>query len=632
MTLPQGKLLHQYPLYSEEAWSTLTRAETTVAQNSSQVEESTGATLPIATTIYTNRFDDSSHEEMKDYGDDDDESESSSDSFKESENDEDKRGNNAQPSDSLIKVLSPIAEEPKMGASQEETNPKRKGGPKIPKEKRQIAQQMKAISESLGYESFPNIDEQSTLEMPSNLLTKEDRLPGVSPYNKFQSFLKLSKDLQKSSSKRHVVVLLLRSGRFAGGIFSGDKCIVHRAFQRYTIRKGQGKAQSAQDNSKRKAKSMGAQLRRAGEQSLREDIHATIREWKEFIGQACLILLSCPQAMKTTLFAEVIHDVIARDDARLRKIPFDVGRPTYENVTMTYDVLMRLNIRETLQLNISSESESKKALDSLEEGKIKSEPKILAQMKERPKIIDIPMRPLHVASDEGNLTAILDLLSKEKQQQDMCLSSVVNLPAGPDFMTPLHFASGSSSKVDPTTSAACVSALLIQGRADPTVVDSRGRVAYYLASNDKVREAFRLARAALGEEYCDWEAAKVGPALTEDDLNERKQKEAEKRRRKKSRQKEKKVKEKGQTEELERRRKEEEERKKQEDDAKRIRDGLQPRASTATNVCDFCQKVCKGKRRSQMFARLDYAYCSTDCVQMHKRELMAAAALARMNV
>jgi hypothetical protein len=31
-----------------------------------------------------------------------------------------------------------------------------------------------------------------------------------------------------------------------------------------------------------------------------------------------------------------------------------------------------------------------------------------------------------------------------------------------------------------------------------------------------------------------------------------------------------------------------------------------------------------------MLQRLDYVYCSTDCVQKHKRELMAQAALSRL--
>ena len=50
---------------------------------------------------------------------------------------------------------------------------------------------------------------------------------------------------------------------------------------------------------------------------------------------------------------------------------------------------------------------------------------------------------------------------------------------------------------------------------------------------------------------------------------------------------------------------------------------------SAVNACDYCQKVCKDKSRSQMFSRLEFVYCSTDCVRKHQRELTAAAAMAR---
>ena len=70
--------------------------------------------------------------------------------------------------------------------------------------------------------------------------------------------------------------------------------------------------------------------------------------------------------------------------------------------------------------------------------------------------------------------------------------------------------------------------------------------------------------------------------------------------------------------------------KKEEEDARRVRAGLKPKTSAASNACDFCQKVVRGKRRSQMFQRLDFAYCSTECVRRHQRELTAAAATARL--
>jgi hypothetical protein len=224
--------------------------------------------------------------------------------------------------------------------------------------------------------------------------------------------------------------------------------------------------------------------------------------------------------------------------------------------------------------------------------------------------------------------SILQLLDTASSQE---IADQVNRRAGIDFMTPLHYATESSSHVDPSTAAACVSALLIQGHADPCLVDGRNRPPYFLATHDKVRDAFRIARARLGEDYCLWdEDAKVGPALTAEGIEARKEKEAEKRRKKKTKQKEKKEKDKAQQEELELRRQEEEELRKKEEEAKRIRDGLQPKTSSAGNVCDFCQKVCKGKARHQMFKRLDYAYCTTECVEKHKRELMAAAAMARL--
>jgi hypothetical protein len=41
------------------------------------------------------------------------------------------------------------------------------------------------------------------------------------------------------------------------------------------------------------------------------------------------------------------------------------------------------------------------------------------------------------------------------------------------------------------------------------------------------------------------------------------------------------------------------------------------------NICDYCQRVVKGKARNQMFRRLDYAYCSTECTKRHHQALNA---------
>jgi hypothetical protein len=132
----------------------------------------------------------------------------------------------------------------------------------------------------------------------------------------------------------------------------------------------------------------------------------------------------------------------------------------------------------------------------------------------------------------------------------------------------------------------------------------------------------------------DWDKdAKVPHAITDELLQMKKQKAMDKKRRQRQSQKERKIADKLKTETEERLRQEAIERKQKEEEERRVRAGLQPKVVTVTSsndsVCDFCQTVVKGKRRSQLFSRLEFAYCSMDCVKKHQRELTAAAALSR---
>jgi len=451
----------------------------------------------------------------------------------------------------------------------------------------------------------------------------------------------------KSNSSKTVVVLALRSGRFAGAVFRcdsrGGECVAHKTSVRYTVRKGQGKAQSAQDG-QRRPKSMGAQLRRAGEQQLTEDIGTTLQEWRKqnFIHaeRTALILISCPKTMNKSFF-DAADGIIAKDDPRIRRVPMDVGRPSFESVSIIYSVMTTVTIRETVPVADDNAPIAESALPSLaEEGVGEEEGNIPSSgQAEEPTVPVVELSPLHKAAAEGNVDMVLKLIANEPtteaaSQPDAAV--LIDSVAGDLFMTPLHFAAASTmagdEPVDDASAADCVYQLLTRGRADPCVVDVRNRPPYFLASSEKIREAFRRARADLGENYCNWDGeAKVGPPLTEEDMKMRKEKEAEKKRQKRARQKEKKAKDKAQAEELEKRKKEQEEKQKQEEDAKRVRAGLQPKSNpSATNVCDFCQKICKGRMRKQMLQRLDYVYCSAECVQKHKRELAASAALSRL--
>jgi ankyrin repeat protein len=503
------------------------------------------------------------------------------------------------------------------------------------------------------------ISEFEMFEISSSLLRKTEIRSD--PVRQCQAYVDMVRSIvvidnnnnHPQQTQRPVIILCLRSGKFAGGVFIRDddhhnpnknnnynihhpvSCIDHRTLTRYTVRKKQGKAQSTQDGSRR-PQSMGAQLRRHGEMQLQQDIQKTLREWRIHFQNAALIWISIPKTMKQTLFGNSNNNediILQRDDPRIRRVPLDLGRPTFETVCLIHTVLMTATIREKhesfIPIDEKYTEETTEDHSRMLDSAITAEPDV----PQSPKAV--PLSPLHQAVVDGDLKKMHAIILQQQQQQQQADDPDydINSTAGDMGMTPLHYAAFHNND-DPDNAAEMVRMLLEVGRANPCLGDDRRRVPYYLASHEKIRDAFRIARARLGEEYCAWdEQAKVGPPLTKQDLELRKEKEAEKKRKKRARMKEKKAKEKAEEKHEEELRMAEEKRKKEEEDAKRVRDGLQPKMGNGGGgvLCDFCQKQCQGKQRAQMFKRLSYSYCSTECVQKHKRELMAAAATARFS-
>ena len=482
-----------------------------------------------------------------------------------------------------------------------------------------------------------------------------------------------------------IIVVLLRSGRFVAAVYSLTTTnaaaatttmtmLTHTTSTRYTVRKGQGGSQSSHDMSKSKAKSVGAQLRREGEKKLREDVHAA---WVKFhncgyVKRCIYVYVSCPKGMKRDYLYSTddsggLVGLLVKGDCRLRDIPLDVGRPTLEAASLVLDCVLGCSVRqlsnEEYTALISSSSSGGGGRDgetvttNNEESVVSDTTKVksLADNTTTTRELEIPAppppppyTPLHDAvmdGDPARLIELLDFLNTKVESAalpdtdtvDKTMSSFfdnaydVNTVAGPDLRTPLHMASMLSTNAD--AAPGLVTTLLINGHADPTIVDKHGLPPYRTALTDGTREAYRLARGVLGEDSWAWDDdAKVPSALTSDDIKAKKDKAAEKKRRQRTRQKEVKAEEKAKLEAAAEKERQEAMERKQQEDSKRIRDGLRPKLSstTATNVCDFCQQVVKGKRRSQMFQRLEYAYCSTECVKRHQRELMAAAATARI--
>ncbi len=472
-----------------------------------------------------------------------------------------------------------------------------------------------------------------------------------------------------NNCSNNVLVILLQSGRFAAAIFNKGNCIKHTTFNRYTVRKGQGGSQSSLDNTKGKAKSAGSQLRRAGEAQLRNDVYTTLSNWKKDIQNCSLFFLSLSKMLQKGFWQDVDKVFgststststtgggkvgFRKGSDQVKSIPLDVGRPCYESCCAVYDLLMtcsllsvNLSIREDemyeydnnnnmIMSGQNNDIQSSSLYPIEEDQKQKNNNTI--NDNSTPTRMEIPLTLLHEAARDGNVEKLSSLLSSCTVNET---HDDIDAIAGPKLMTPLHYAVLSSSTnnddtnnvVEHVTAAKCIGLLLTQGHANPCIPDAHHRPPYFLAPNDTIRNAFRKARSELGEEMWNWDdGAKVGPAITEDDIKNKRDKAAEKKRRQRMRQKEKKVLEQQQAEEEERLKKEEEEKKQNEENARRVRAGLKPKAGDDGGlVCDFCQKDCKGKRKSQLFTRLEFLYCSPDCMKRHQRELMAAAATARM--
>ncbi|KAF8517966.1 hypothetical protein BU17DRAFT_49126 [Hysterangium stoloniferum] len=167
--------------------------------------------------------------------------------------------------------------------------------------------------------------------------------------------------------------------------------IKHKTFHRYTTRRKQGGSQSVNDNAKGNAKSAGAQLRRYGEQALRDDIRNLMTEWAEDIAECDLIFIRASVSNKR-IFYDYDEASFTKDDTRLRTFPFPTRRPTQSELTRCLNELTHVKISHLTE----------EALHAQDEAYLASLPK--------PKVVPVPPPPPVSA-----LKQIAPRLSKEEE-------------------------------------------------------------------------------------------------------------------------------------------------------------------------------------------------------------------------
>ncbi|KAI0305912.1 hypothetical protein B0F90DRAFT_1694448, partial [Multifurca ochricompacta] len=282
--------------------------------------------------------------------------------------------------------------------------------------------------------------------------------------------------------------------------------LLHKTFHRYTTRRKQGGSQSVNDNAKGPAKSAGAQLRRYGEQALRDDIRNLLSDWADEINQCERIWIRASTSNRR-IFLDYDGAVIAKGDERLRTFPFPTRRPTQSELERC---LLELTRDEAY-------------LASLPKPKVK--PQVLPlclwrrnkgtkTIKEEELIRDKWTRLLDMV-DHGRLDAVKDFWEREGQGLG-----------------------GVDTRIPPWTGEKVIWWLLNEAHADPTIEvpaevpgieqDLLGdnseivrphRTAYDLASSRAVRDVFRRSAGAHPDLW-DWLGAGRVPSVLSQEMED----------------------------------------------------------------------------------------------------------------
>ena len=286
--------------------------------------------------------------------------------------------------------------------------------------------------------------------------------------------------------------------------------IAHKTFHRYTTRRKQGGAQSANDAAKGAAHSAGSSLRRYNEVALEQEIRALLAEWRDLINNVQLIFVRATgSSNRRTLFGPYDGQVLRHNDHRNRTFPFSTRRATQAELMRAFVELTRVKVSQVDQTALAAaaaQSEiaqaTKPLIPSRENQPNKVEEEAILNTSQLQSLIRRSKAP-----------AIISYLSSHSLSPNY-LFHPPSAQANHHAPMPLHLASS-------VNSSAVVLALLTKARADPTLVNGDGKPAFDLAGHRATRDAFRVARSELGENAWDWSAAHVPPPLSKAEAEKR---------------------------------------------------------------------------------------------------------------
>ena len=308
----------------------------------------------------------------------------------------------------------------------------------------------------------------------------------------------------------HVFLCMIGGGHFAAMIVSLSPkqmrssstvplareatVLAHKTFHRYTTRRKQGGAQSANDSAKGAAHSAGSSLRRYNEVALTDEVRHLLSDWKGMIDSSELLFVRATgNTNRRTLFGPYEGQILRQNDSRLRGFPFSTRRATQNELMRSFLELTRIKVQKIDDLpadpDAAATEDSKKQSSTGKPNK-KTSPTV-TKLSEEQETALFHTAQIQALIRRSKLPALLSYLTSNNLSSDFRFYPE-DAQQNHHASTPLHLAASQNS---PTL----VSGLLIKGGANPMMMNGDSKPAFDLAGDRATRDAFRVARSSLGE-------------------------------------------------------------------------------------------------------------------------------------
>ncbi|KAI1005316.1 hypothetical protein K3495_g2904 [Podosphaera aphanis] len=320
-----------------------------------------------------------------------------------------------------------------------------------------------------------------------------------------------------------VVSLVPKENRPAstGPLTKDITVLAHKTFHRYTTRRKQGGAQSANDSAKGAAHSAGASLRRYNEQALTDEVRLLLQDWKEMIESSELLFIRATGSTnRRTLFGPYNNQILRQDDCRIRGFPFSTRRATQNELLRSFIELTRVKVLEIDEQALATvNASSLKATSESTTKAAKNVSKLPPELTEEEKIALLHTSQLQALIRRNRLPALLTYLKDNSISPDFRFHPFHN-PQNHHAPTPLFLAASLNS-------APLVTGLLLKAGSDPNVRNNDGKTAFELSGERATRQAFCVARFELGENKWDWDQAGIPKGISRIEAEARNKREKE---------------------------------------------------------------------------------------------------------